>query len=537
MIATDHPLSSEAGLSVYKKGGNVVDAFVAASFAICVLRPQSTGLLGGGFALTLDSKGTEAFDFRERASAKAMASIYLDKNGIPIPGKTSKGAYSAGIPGMVPGLFLIHKKKGKLRWKELITPAILLAKEGFPVYKDLEDKIGSHYAQWSKVEKKQFSIGDRPIRSGEILVQTDLASVLERIADLGEEDFRKGETAKQIVQFYSDYADFIDAKDLTQYKVKVVKPIQTRSFGKTIYSMPPPSSAVFLFSTLLTFDELKIKSSNENRFNARKNYYFAESMRLAYKDRAEWGGDPEFTDVPVQDFLSKEKAGLKANEIIRNELAFLEPTHSSVKPWESTPIPNPYMKKESFNTTHISVLDSKGNAVSSTHSVNGLFGSGVIVPNTGMFLNNTMDDFSVSLNIPNIYGLVGSKANFIAPNKTPLSSMSPLIVVDPKLNKPELVIGAPGGSQIPSSILNSIVDFYEGSRDLYMAVSRPRIHHQFMPDILFLENEWKDKLPMDLNSYKIQYGKHRAKVFAVAKEGNTLIGVSDPRGDGSPAGF
>ncbi|BDA79067.1 gamma-glutamyltranspeptidase [Leptospira kobayashii] len=526
IISTDHPLASKAGIEAWKAGGNVVDAFVSASFAVSIVRPQSTGLLGGGFAIIHfpGKKIKKAFDFRERSPKNGKAELYVDKDGKPIQGKTLNGPYAAGVPGMIQGLVLIQKKYGKLPLEKVIESALSYARQGFPVYSDLAKTVEFNWKHMNPEMRSIFGKENRPLREGETLVQEDLAKVLERIQTNGDSEIRKGFTAEKIISYYSEFENYMDANDLETYQVFETDPISGSAFGKTLLTMPPPSSGVHMITILQTWNELNQKKSLPTG-EVGKIINLTEAMRVGYRDRANFGGDPRFTNVDVSKFISHEYAKSEANEIEKKIVSGAWSNESGA------------LKSESYNTTHISVLDKEGNAVSSTQSVNGSLGAKVVVPGTGLILNNTMDDFSVAPGVPNLYKLIGSEANKIAPGKTPLSSMSPSILLDEN-GKSEIVIGAPGGSQIPTTIINTLIRYKKDGYSLYESASYPRLHHQFQPDILFVEPELKSVFPeANLPFYKVQYIRHRAKVFAVAREGDKLIGVSDPRGEGIPLSF
>ncbi|MBL0954559.1 MAG: gamma-glutamyltransferase [Leptospira sp.] len=526
MIATDHPLASQAGVEVWKQGGNVVDVFAAASFAISVLRPQSTGLLGGGFAIVyLPKKGKWAYDFRERSPKKGIASFYTKSDGSADIEKISKGPFSAGVPGNVQGILKIQKQHGKLPITDVLAPAMRYAKNGFAVYGDLANVIAKVWPNMNPSMQKVFGIDNRPIREGELLVQTDLFQTLSRIAENEEKEWIDGETTRLVTEYYKEFDGFISEEDWKEYQVKQLEPLSSSVWGYQMLTMPPPSSGVHLVTLMLLKTEMA-KRQSFPKGQVGEMIQITEAMRVAYRDRAELGGDPNFTEVPVTKLISLPYIQEEVNEIEKKVVS---------GNWK--PIQKPAEPKDSYNTTHISVMDKEGNAVSSTQSINGIFGAIQMVPGTGLVLNNTMDDFSIAPGVPNLYGLVGSKANAISPGKTPLSSMSPTILMEPNGNT-KLVIGAPGGSQIPTSIFNTLYHYLIQKRNLYESVSFPRIHHQYQPDTLFLDPELKGTFPeTELPFYQVQYGRHRAKVFVVSKEGDKLIGVSDPKGEGVPLGF
>ncbi|MGV3666036.1 MAG: gamma-glutamyltransferase [Leptospira bouyouniensis] len=526
MIATDHPLASQAGVEVWKQGGNVVDVFTAASFAISVLRPQSTGLFGGGFAIVyLPKKGKWAYDFRERSPKKGTALFYLKQDGSPDSEKIVKGPYSVGVPGNVQGLIKIQKNHGKLPLSDILAPAMRYAKNGFAVYADLASAITKVWPNMNPPMQKVFGIDNRPIREGELLVQDDLFFTLKRILENEEREWIDGETTKLVSKYYNDFDGFINEDDWKSYQVKQTEPLVNSVWGYQILTMPPPSSGVHLITLMKLVEEMG-KSKSFPKGLVGEYIQITEAMRVAYRDRALLGGDPVFTEVPV--------GKLNSQTYIQDEMHEIEKKVVSGN-WKEREKPS--LPKDSYNTTHISVMDKEGNAVSSTQSINGIFGSVQMVEGTGLVLNNTMDDFSIAPGIPNLYGLVGSKANEIAPGKTPLSSMSPTILLENN-GQTKLVIGAPGGSQIPTTIFNTLYHYLFQKRNLYESVSFPRVHHQYMPDILFLDPELKGYFPeTDLPFYQVQYSRHRAKVFVVSKEGEKLIGVSDPKGEGVPLGF
>jgi gamma-glutamyltranspeptidase/glutathione hydrolase len=526
VIATDHPLASNAGVFAWKHGGNVVDAFVAASFAISILRPHSTGLLGGGFAvLNLDKgKTRSAFDFRERSPLAGRKEIYIDAEGKPIPGKTVNGPYSAATPGMIPGLILLQKKYGKLPLSKVLEPSIQISKNGFAIYADLARSISNHWDMMNSEMKLVFGKEGRPRIEGEALIQEDLAKVLQNISEFEEKEIREGYTANKIADYFHAYNSHITLSDLKNYKVNELEPLQGTAFGKKILTMPPPSSGVHLITIFNLLTELTNRKSLPIG-EVGEIIRLTEAMRVGYRDRAIIGGDPKFTKVDVQLLTSPAYAKSEANTIERKVLSGA---------WAMTLGDR---KPESYNTTHVSVLDFEGNAVSGTQSINGSLGAKILVPGTGLVLNNTMDDFAIAPGVPNIYGLIGSEANSIEPGKTPLSSMSPMIVLD-ETGRSEMALGAPGGSQIPTTILNTLYQYKFKGLSLYESASHPRYHHQYQPDILFVEPEAQVGFPVaELPFYKVQFVRHRAKIFAVAKEGDNLVGVSDPRGEGVPLGF
>lgn len=532
-IATDHPLASEAGRDIYKSGGNYVDAYVAASFVISVVRPQSTGLGGGGFAIVHSAKDqdTKTFDFRERAAKLSKKKMYLDENGKVIGKESLFGYRSVAVPGFVLGMLELHSKYGHLPIAQVLEPAYRIAKDGFEVYPDLESAIEKSQKEMNPAMKKVFLPDGKPLKKGSLLVQKDLAETIQRIIKNGELEFREGESIQKIVQSMKDNFGILSMEDFHNYKVKIQDPIHIKYRGLDIYSQPPPSSAVFLFQILLILEKENLLSLKES---SPVSYYqfLAEAMRLGYKDRSLFGGDPEFTKISVPDLL-KESRIKEYYETIQSSIAEQNKMDSLN---DNSILPkNVPETLESYNTTHISIIDREGNSVSSTHSVNYIFGSRILVPGTGIILNDTMDDFAISPNASNAYGLIGGEANSIAPGKTPLSSMSPILVFQD--SKIKYAIGAPGGSFIPNAILQTLVNRWDLKQSIFQAVASPRIHHQYSPDLLFAEEDLKSSLKkLEDKSYTIKYTTSRAKVFYVERgEDGRLHAVSDPRGQGVPS--
>ncbi|EPG67261.1 gamma-glutamyltransferase [Leptospira wolffii] len=523
MISTDSKEASEVGLEIHRKGGNAVDVAVASSFAVSVTRPQSTGIGGGGFLVLHDakSKRSYAFDFRERAPNLANRNMYKSR-----PKEESLLGYkSVGIPGTVAGLVLIHKKFGKLSWKEILAPSIRLAESGFPIYPDLAEAIQESEKDMSAGMRKIFLPNGEAPKQGDILVQKDLAKTLRIISETKDEDFYKGGIAKELARLSSENGGLIGIKDLQSYKVKEAIPLEIPYRGYRILTMVPPSSGVHLLTMLRMLETKELHSLSD--FSSSDFYHFlAEVMRRGYSDRAVFGGDPEYTKIPIETLLSEEYA--------RQKISDFNPARATPS---STYLNRLNLKTESHDTTHISVADAEGNAVSTTQSVNYRFGAAVVLDGYGFVLNDTMDDFSRSPGEPNVYGLIGAEANSIQPGKTPLSSMSPTIVL--KNDEVYLVTGAPGGSYIVNAVLQSLIFNIDLKLTLYESVARGRIHHQFFPDALSMEGPATDTATFNqlkAKKHEIRLGNNYAKLFSVKRENGVLYGASDPRGDGVPLG-
>jgi gamma-glutamyltranspeptidase/glutathione hydrolase len=501
MISTDHPLASQAGLDVYKETSSIVDAFVSSSLVISVVRPQSTGLGGGGFALTqfARDKKVRAFDFRERAPLGASPDMYVGREK-----ESRSGVRSIATPGTISGLFLLHSRYGKAPRSKVFSHAKTIARDGFIVYKDLANSIKENYSEMDDYTKSIFSLNGRPIREGELLKQPDLLTLLELLEEKGESVFYRGQLAQAIESYMKENSGLINQTDLKKYQTFENEPLRISFLNLELFTMPPPSSGVYLFQILKLLESQNLKPL----FYQDPALYYSNlipAFQIGYKERHKYGSDPRFSNHPYQSFLSPEYIQALTEK-------------------ES---------KESFNTTHISVIDNKGNSISSTQSINGHFGSKRALPGYGLIFNNTMDDFSTIVGKENLYGLVGTKVNQIEPGKTPLSSMSPIIAK--KSGKVYFAIGAPGGSQIPTSIIQVILARHILKLGVKESISLSRIHNQFKPDVTLLETSFlKDISKLPPNS--VLKTLH-AKVFYVERSEEGIWGASDPRGDGIPLGY
>lgn len=524
-----------------RKGGNAVDAAVAASFAISVIRPQSTGIGGGGFFLLYLAKRKEtlAIDFRERAPLKATRDMFL-RDGRAVSELSRTGPLAVAIPGLVAGLTEVQQRYGTLPLAEVMAPAIRLADEGFPVYPQLAEAITYRASVLgnSPATRAIYFRDDRPLRPGELLVQKDLAKTLHEIAAKGKDAFYQGRVAEALVEEMRARGGLITQEDLDRYRV-IYRPPLIGTFGDSqIHAMPPPSSGGVLILQMLNV--LAGFPLQQIGFHTPKAVHLlTETLRLAFRDRARYLGDPDFVRVPTDMLVSADYA------------ADLRAKINEAKATPSDGIPQvPAAKIESTSTTHLSVLDKDGNAVATTQTVNLYFGSGVMVPGTGVLLNDEMDDFSAQLNDPNAFGLLGNtEANTIAPGKTPLSSMSPTIVT--RDGKVILILGGPGGSRIISSTLQVLLNVLAYEMSLPEAMFSPRIHHQWFPDELQLE-VWEGNQPEGLVEALRRMG-HKVKVVESGRDARSrfgdiqaihvdlasgvLTGVSDPRGVGRPRGL
>ncbi len=476
MVVTAQHLASDIGVEVMKEGGNAVDAAVAVGYALAVAHPSAGNIGGGGFMTIRFNDGTSTFlDFRERAPLAATKTMYLDKDGNPIKGASLDGYLAVGVPGSVAGFETAREKYGTLTRAQLMAPAIRLAKEGF-VLSQGDAGILAGSAKRLAEDKAAAAIflkpDGAPFGMGERLVQSDLASSLEAIAEKGPDVFYKGAIADQVVKASREKGGILAKADFEQYKVRELKPVTCSYRGYEITSSPPPSSGGLIICEILNI--LEGYPISELGFGSADTVHFmVEAMRYAYVDRNSALGDPAFIQNPVAKLTDKAYATEIRGQIDNHHAGISK----DMKPKDFG---------ESPQTTHYSIIDDQGNAVAVTYTLNGSFGAGVVAPGTGILLNNEMDDFTQKPGVPNLYGLVQGEANAIAPLKTPLSSMSPTIVA--KDGKPFMVIGSPGGSRIITITLETIINVIDHGMDIQEAIDAPRIHHQWLPDTVYVEN-------------------------------------------------
>ena len=445
MVSTSHPLASETGIKILKQGGNAIDAAVAIAFVLGVVEQYSSGIGGGSLIMIrlADSSEVLAVDARETAPLKSTRDMYL-RDGEAVPNLSRTGVLAGGVPGTVAGLELILKKYGTMSLAEIMEPAVRYAENGFELTQRHVNAIKSSREKLEKfpTSAKIYFSGDQLPEVGALLVQHDLAVTLKTIASNGSHAFYKGEIAKKIVKFMEQNGGLITATDLASYQAKLRNPVYGTYRGYDVYSMPPPSSGgIHVIQILNILEGYDFRGTE--RYSAEFTHLLAEAMKLAFADRAHFLGDSDFVDVPVAGLISKPYAEEQRSKINTDQVLELE-SHGNPVPYESE------------NTTHFSVLDQDGNAVSITQTVNTSFGSGMIIEGTGIILNNEMDDFSAQPGVPNIYGLVGAEANSIAPQKRPLSSMSPTLLV--KDDQTFMVIGSPGGPRIITTVVQSIIN-------------------------------------------------------------------------------
>ena len=530
MVASEQGLATQVGLDILKQGGNAIDAAVAVGFALAVVLPNAGNIGGGGFMVLHDDKTGKdvAIDFREIAPAKASRDMYLDNQGNVIDGKSLFTHDASGVPGTVAGMEYALKKWGTMPLSKVLEPAIKLADKGFIVSDVLAKTLKeekSTLGKWSASKAIFFKNGE-PLKSGDLLVQKDLAKSLRLIAKQGAKAFYQGEIATKIAKEMQSHGGTMTLEDLKAYKVVERQPIIGDYRGYKVVTMPPPSSGgVHLIEILNMLEHYPIKEDGVN--SAKNIHHMAESMKLAYADRSEYLGDPDFVKIPVTGLTSKAYANERVKTIDDNKARL----SSTIKPGK----PQPY---ESDQTTHYSVMDKAGNAVAVTYTLNLNFGSGIVVEGTGILLNNEMDDFSVKPGVPNAFGLVGGAANAIEAKKRPLSSMTPTIVM--KNNKPWLVTGSPGGARIITTVLQSVVNTIDHEMNPAEAIITPRVHHQWLPDELRVEEGISPdtiKLLQD-KGHKVVTKAPMGRIQIIQADDSGFYGYSDPRNpDGKTLGF
>ncbi len=478
MVSAQERLAAEVGRDIMVQGGNAVDAGVAVAFALAVTLPRAGNIGGGGFMLVHDAESgqTHAIDYREAAPAGAARDMFLDETGEADSDKSLYSGAASGVPGTVAGMKLALDNHGSMAWADVIAPAIRLAEQGITVTPDLADSLEAERAaltKYSSTARIFFKPDGSGYRPGERLVQADLAATLKAIAAQGPDGFYKGAVADKIARAVQGAGGPMTAADLAAYKPVLREPVRGSYRGHEIVSMPPPSSGgVHLIQILNALEGYPIGALGHN--TAETIHLMAEAMKLAYADRSEYLGDPDFVDVPVDALTSKDYAAQMRSRISAD---FATPS-GMIGPGDLTPY-------ESDQTTHFSVVDKAGNAVSNTYTINLNYGSGLVAEGTGVLMNNEMDDFSAKPGVPNAFGLVGGDANAVAPGKRPLSSMTPTIVL--KDGKTWLVTGSPGGARIITTVLQVVMNMIDHGMNVAEASTAPRVHHQWLPDELRLE--------------------------------------------------
>ncbi len=527
MVSSANKYATEVGLQVLREGGNAVDAAVTVGFTLAVTFPRAGNLGGGGFMLIYMAvpKKVVAIDYREKAPKAASRDMFLDENGNVDSEKSLHSLLAVGVPGTVAGLALALDKYGTISLKRALRPAIERADKGFPMDPelrrsliDVKDRMTASTASMNTFYKP----GGASYDEGEAFRQKDLAWSLEQIAKRGPSAFYEGKIAEKIVRYMKEKGGLITLEDLASYKPVIREPVHGTYRGYDIYSMPPPSSGgVHLIQMLNILERFPRGIYGHN--TAKTIHVLVETMKLAFADRSKYLGDPDFVPVPVAGLISKDYA-----KDLRRKMN-TERATPSVKISPGTPAEN----NESIDTTHFSVIDRYGNAVSNTYTLNFSYGTKITVPGTGILLNNEMDDFSSKPGVPNAYGLIGGEYNSIAPEKRMLSSMTPTIVL--KSGKPYLITGSPGGSRIITAVLQLILNVLDFNMNIASATNGVRVHHQWLPDEVVVEEGLNGDTVRLLTEmgHRIVIGNTIGSTESVMKIGDFLYGASDPRAPGS----
>jgi len=529
MVVVEEPLAADVGLRVLRSGGNAIDAAVAIAFALSVTYPYAGNIGGGGFLLAHFADGRSTFiDFREKAPLAATRNMYLDSKG-DVTGDSLVGWRAPGVPGTVRGLELAHREYGRKPWAALLKPAIDLATQGFLVSYNQDASLhstGSTHLLSQFPESKRIFLS---AHYGAKFIQPELAATLRRIRDHGASDFYEGQTARQLAAAMASHGGLITLQDLKKYQARETQPLHGHYRGYEIITAPPPSAGgVGLLQMLGMLEGSGYEKTGAG--SAASIHYVAEAMRRFYADRSAYFGDPDFYKVPISKLLDPEYIAARRDTI--------DPLHATPS---SELQPGVLSAHESTETTHFNVVDSEGNAVAVTYTLNNGYGSGVTVPGLGFLLNDEMDDFAAKPGSANLFHLIQGESNAIQPGKRPVSSMTPTIVLrDGKLF---LMLGAPGGSRIINGVLQvllNVVDFHMNVQD---AVDWPRFHHQWMPDVLYVEkgispDTVKILRDMGHNVSPLEgTSPVVARVEAILSDGGWLLGAADPRANGKAEGY
>lgn len=529
MVVSADSLATETGVKILKAGGNAIDAAVGVGFALSVTYPVAGNLGGGGFMVIRKANGEEfTLDYREKAPKLAKRDMYLNSEGDFVDSLAQEGILASGVPGSVSGMIYALENHGTMSRKDVLSPSVELAEKGFYLSEATSNSFNKYRNSFLKFPStsKYFTKDSSLFTKGDLFVQKDLAKTLQRIIDLGTDGFYKGKTAELIVEQTKKMDGIISLDDLSKYKTEVRDIISGTYRGYKIISMPPPSSGgIALVELLNILENSDIKSLGHN--SVQYIHLLTEAMRRVYADRSKYLGDPDFYPVPVDSLISKKYAKRLFSQI------------TSIATNSTDIVPGLGNINESLETTHYSIIDKWGNAVSVTTTINSGYGSKVVVDGAGFFLNNEMDDFSAKPGVPNQFGLLGSEANSIQPGKRMLSSMTPAIVL--KDNKPVLIVGSPGGSTIITAVLQVVLNVLDFNMKIQEAVNAPRMHHQWYPDQISIEEGVLDEfriLELTKIGHKIKDIPYLGLIEAISIDPHTgkVSGATDRRGVGLAKG-
>ena len=511
VVVTRHHLASDVGAKILKEGGNAFDSAIAVAFALAVVNPSAGNLGGGGFVIYSKNNKLFTIDYREKAPIRSSRDMFLNPEGDVVKGLSLESYLASGTPGTVAGLIQLHKDEASMPLEKLIAPAVILATEGFKLSEFQAQYLNKYAKKFKKnKEAEKIFVKEGGWRKDDLLIQKDLGKSLSLIAKKGSKAFYDGDITKKILNDFKDNGGIFIKEDFLSYEIRKLEPLCGTYKSYEICSMPPPSSGgvaiIQMLNILENFDVKNFSHSSSEYIFLLKNI-----MSFAYADRSVFLGDPDYFNVPVDELISKNYAR-KIAEKIKNK--------------ETTKIQPGMLIKESEETTHFSIIDKWGNAVSNTYTLNGAYGSGIVAKGTGILMNNEMDDFSQKPGYPNLYGLIGSEANKIEPKKSPLSSMSPVIVS--KDNMPYLITGSPGGSTIINSVFQEIINILDFEMSLEESSNKNRIHYQWQPDIIFYE-DLKSEVLKELEYDFILRKRKLGEVQSILKTSEGYRGYSDLR--------
>ncbi len=529
MVVTARQEASKIGVAILQQGGNAFDAMIATEMALAVSYPYAGSLGGGGFMVYRKTDGTTgALDYREKAPLAAHRDMFLDSLGQVVPERSQESALAVGVPGNIAGIFAVHQKFGTLPMQQLLKPVIDLAKKGYVVTKNQQKRLEKYRETFHRINQDTILYAGT-YYANDTIKNPILATTLERIAKYGKKDFYQGETAKTLVSFLQKRGGIMTLEDLARYEPKWRDPIQFQYKEYTITSMSPPSSGGICLGQMFKMIE-PYPISDYGHLKPKTIQTITEAARRAYADRSFYLGDPDFVHVPSDRLLDRNYLQKRMQDF-----SLAKATPSSTIKYGQLP------GYESSETTHYSIVDAAGNAVSVTTTINGAYGSKLYVPELGFFLNNEMDDFSSKPGVPNMFGLIGAKANAIAPQKRMLSSMTPTLVE--KKGQLYMVVGTPGGSTIITSVLQTILNVIEHDMSMQEAVDAPRFHHQWLPDLVFFEESYSNPQLFETLKNKGYKTSQKAAVISgkvdaiLIQPDGTLEGGADHRGDDTAIGY